>query len=91
VRVEVWPFLQESDYTAYPFLSDYEESQSESEAISSSRQDALRHIKSPLMSPQSATSETEEESRDGKLILHLLPHFIYFRSLVKHRFTLYIF
>lgn len=50
---------------------DYEESQSESEAISSSRQDAIRHIKSPL-SPQSATSETEEESRDGKFGSSLL-------------------
>lgn len=47
------------------FSADYEESQSESEAVSS-RQEQLRHIKSPLMSPQSATSETEEESRDGE-------------------------
>lgn len=57
-------------------VSDYEESQSESEAVSSSRQDALRLIKSPLMSPQSATSETEEESRDGKYFIK--DYIIYF-------------
>ncbi|KAL0269130.1 UNVERIFIED_CONTAM: hypothetical protein PYX00_006962 [Menopon gallinae] len=50
--------------------TDYEESQSESEAVSS-RQEQLRHIKSPLMSPQSATSETEEESRDEPRVLRI--------------------
>lgn len=45
-------------------LQDYEESQSESEL---SRGDVLRRMKSPLTSPQSATSETEEESKDGNV------------------------
>lgn len=39
--------------------------------MSSSRHDAPRHLKSPLLSPYSATSETEEESRDGQYFVLL--------------------
>lgn len=47
-----------------------DESQSESEALSSFNVSRATHesstAKSPIQSPVSVTSETEEESRDGK-------------------------
>ncbi|XP_063231334.1 protein hu-li tai shao isoform X6 [Bacillus rossius redtenbacheri] len=51
----------------------FDEDQSESEALSSSLQNSrpLDAMKSPLMSPTSATSETEEESKDEPRVLRI--------------------
>ena len=57
-----------------------DESQSESEALSSFNASRATHesstAKSPIQSPVSVTSETEEESRDGNIYSQDLQKFL---------------
>jgi hypothetical protein len=79
----------------FSFIDD--ESQSESEALSSFNISRVTHesstAKSPIQSPVSVTSETEEESRDGKYHFIILVHSLYsgiIKICIKIIFALFI-